>query len=180
MAGDITYMLRGFVYRAPFSVQEIQRILDIRATMTDSSLKRHMGLTNIKSGPGGIADIDFIAQSYAAHYGGEKPALQKRETKAILSELASERIINGHDAATLTELHTFLDDVEKAIRIISGKALNTLPESGVGIMRISRMLGFNNVRRFNNRLSDVCHVTREYHERMMKELLDRAESGSSQ
>ena len=89
--------------------------------MINSSLKRYPGLTNIKSGPGGIADIDFIAQSYCAHYGFVNQKIRKRETTAILSALASEKIIKRHVTLSLIELYTFLSNVEKVLRIRTGE-----------------------------------------------------------
>lgn len=171
--------LHNFVYQRAFSCKGIQRIIDIRKAMIENSLERYPGLVNIKSGPGGIADIDFIAQSYAAHHGPDNPEIRKRETTAILEALASEGIIDRNKSSALTELYTFLMDVEKALRVSSGKAVNTLPESGVELARIARMLGFKNIRRFRKRLDDVRMLTREYYERMMRELLESAENGEA-
>ena len=167
-------LLHRFVYHGPFSLEEVERIREIRAIMVDSSLKRYPGLINIKSGPGGITDIDFIAQSYAAHYGRDNPSVRQRETGAIFDALGSDQIIERHDGTALLDLYTFLINVEKAIRCSSGKAVNTVPVSGTELSRVARLLGFKNVRRFNKRLEDVMTLTREYHERMMVELQYRA------
>ncbi|MCE5251567.1 hypothetical protein LLG96_15260 [bacterium] len=177
---DVIGAIHRFVYRGPFSPEEVSRIYAIRAAMTESSLKRYPGLTNIKSGPGGIADIDFIAQSYAAHHGLDRPAVQLRETTAILKAFGSERILDRHSVSALTELYEFLSTVEKVLRISSGKAVNTVPAADAELTRVARLLGFKNVRRFTKRLDDVRIITREYYERLMKELRDRAENGSVQ
>ena len=175
--GDETItLLHNFVYRKPFSREEAERIINIRVAMADSSQKRYPGLTNIKSGPGGISDIDFIAQTYTAHFGAINPIIRGRETTALLGILAQEQVIDFHTVSTLTELYTFLTDVEKVLRVSSGKAVNTLPASGTELTRISGMLGFKNVRRFTKRLDNVLALTREHYERMMKELCDLAEN----
>ena len=170
-------LLHRFVYHGPFSRQEVGRIREIRSIMVDSSLKRYPGLINIKSGPGGIADIDFIAQSHAAHYGRDNQSVRQRETGAILNALSSERIIDRHDGAALLDLYAFLTDVEKAIRVGSGRAINTVPASEIELSRVARLLGFKNIRRFSKRLEDVRALTKEFHERMMTELQDRAGNG---
>ncbi|MFC1606823.1 hypothetical protein ACFL47_02540 [Candidatus Latescibacterota bacterium] len=177
---DIGEVITGFVYGEPFTFEEISKIREIRRAMIDNSLKRHKGLTNIKSGPGGIVDIDFIAQSYAAHYGAGNADLQRRETPSILEALGAQRIIDRHDTATLIDLHTFLSDAEKAIRISSGKSINTVPKPGAELMRLARLLGFKNARRFHKRLDDVTGLTKEYHDRLMGELEARSGDGASQ
>jgi len=171
--------IHNFVYQQSFSCEGIQRIIDIRKAMIENSQERYPGLVNIKSGPGGIADIDFIAQAYAAHHGTDNPEIRKRETTAILEALASEGIIERAKTSALTELYTFLMDIEKVLRVSSGKAVNTLPESGIELSRIARMLGYKNIRRFIKRLDDVRTLTKEYYEQMMTELLDSAENGEA-
>jgi glutamate-ammonia-ligase adenylyltransferase len=148
--------------------------------MKESSLKRYPGLTNIKSGPGGIADIDFIAQSYAAHYGKNSPGIRHHETTAILNALGKEGFINRQEIQTLRELYTFLSDVEKVLRISSGTAVNTLPTPGVERARVARLLGFKTVGRLMKRLDDVRALTSEYYDRLMKELCDLAGNGQPQ
>ncbi|MBN1294667.1 MAG: hypothetical protein JXB48_22720 [Candidatus Latescibacteria bacterium] len=176
LGSETISILNSFIYRKPFTHEEVERIINIRSAMVDSSLKRYPGLTNIKSGPGGISDIDFIAQVYSAHFGSENNNIRGRETTALLNILAKEKVIGQHTVSTLTELYTFLTDVEKVLRISSGKAVNTLPVSGPELTRISGMLGFKNIRRFNNRLDNVLSLTREHYERMMKELCDQAKN----
>ena len=67
--------------------------------------------------------------------------------------------------------------VEKAIRIGSGKSVNTLPPSGVELERVARLTGFKNVRRFKKRLDDAISVTGDYYDRLMPHLLDSASDG---
>ncbi|MFC1692204.1 hypothetical protein ACFL1R_01715 [Candidatus Latescibacterota bacterium] len=171
---EIMEVLENFVYKGPFTRKEIQKIMDIRASMTKSSLKRYPGQINVKSGPGGLADIDFTAQTYAAHYGLKTPSVRNRNTPDILMALGSAEIINRHDINTLTELYTFLCDVEKSLRIGSGRSINSLPASEAELGRISRLLGIMNIRRFKKRLADVTSLAHELYHKLMKELLDQA------
>jgi len=173
LGSEIIETLNGFIYRAPFSPSEIEKIMDIRANMTANSKKRYPGIINIKSGCGGIADIDFIAQSYAAHYGAGIPAVRHRETPHILNALVSEKIVDRHDAATLKNAYFFLCDVEKALRIGSGRPVNIVSGSETETARISQLLGFKNTARFRKRLEDVLTLTRELYNRLMKELFQR-------
>lgn len=171
LGAEVEEMLRDFAYRGKLTGAEIRRIMDIRARMTESSGKRHPGLVNVKSGAGGLADIDFIAQTYAAHYGAELPGLRHRETLTLLDSLSAERIIERDEAAALSEAYRFLCDTEKSLRIGSGRSVNTVPRSGIELARAARLLGFRNVRKFTKRLQDVITLTRERYERLMFRIL---------
>jgi len=169
---EISEAIDRFVYGEPLSTSEIKKIMKIRKTVVNSSIKRYPGMINIKSGNGGISDIDFIAQTYAVHYGADRPTLRLHETSAIIEALGDLEILSRHDASSIIELYSFLCEVEKSIRIGSGKSVNTLPGSGIELARVSRLMGYENIRRFKKRLEDVISLSKEYYDRLMNELLD--------
>lgn len=171
---EIEASLRLFSYRSPFSRADISRIMDIRSRAVENSRKRYPGLINVKSGPGGLADITFIAQTYAAHYGSNHAALQVRKTEDILGALASERLMDRSDALSLIEAYRFLCDTEKAVRIGTGRPVNTVPATGTESARAARLLGFGNIRRFAKKVEDVISLSRERYNRLMNGLLDAA------
>jgi len=174
---EVIEALHNFVYRKSFTRLEIKEIIKMRKTMAENSIKRYPGLTNIKSGYGGITDLDFIAQSYSVHFGIHKPKLRFRETSNIFDALGSENILKRDDVSSLKELYFFLCNVEKAIRIGSGKSVNTLPKSGIELARVARLMGFKNIRRFYKFLQGIISLTKEAYERLIQELLDSAQDG---
>jgi len=171
---EVMKSVESFVFGKPLSKREIERIMEIRKSMIAASQKRHSGSINVKSGAGGITDIDFIAQTYAIHYGTENLALRRRETTALLKALGNTKLMETGDATTLGELHSFLCDVEKALRIGSGRSINTLPSSESETNRVSRLLGFRNSRRFRKRLDDSTALVSELYDRLMTDLSKRA------
>ncbi|MBT4484652.1 MAG: hypothetical protein HOC71_13355 [Candidatus Latescibacteria bacterium] len=180
LSGKIIEALQNFSYGAPFSHAELKKIMDIRTVRIEQTREKYPGLINVKSGAGGLADIDFIAHTYAAHHGSANPSIRRRETQLILKALGSANILKKHDATVLIEFYTFLCDVEKAVRIGSGRAVNTLPASADEVSRVSRLLGFKNTRRFKKRLTDVIDLTAELYDRLMSELLNQAGNGKTQ
>ncbi len=170
LGADVEEALEGFVYRGPLTPPEVKKIMDIRARMCESSQKRHPGLINVKSGPGGLADIDFTAQAHAVHLGSTRTRLRFRGTPELLEALGRERIIGRDEASSLMESYRFLCDTEKALRIGSGRSVNTVPPSGVELARAARLLGFRNVRKFTKRLEDVLTLTRERYASLLQRL----------
>ncbi|MFA6471820.1 MAG: hypothetical protein WCU00_07250, partial [Candidatus Latescibacterota bacterium] len=175
LAAKIENLVSSFVYRGRFTRQEISNIMNIRSKMSDNSQKRYPGQINVKSGPGGQADIDFIAQTSAAHYGKETPLIRCRDSLDILKALGAAHLLDRHDTATLIESYRFLQDTEKCLRIGSGRSVNVVPLTGsVDIARAAGLLGFRNIRRFRKKLEDVNALTQEQYNRLMGKLLDEA------
>jgi glutamate-ammonia-ligase adenylyltransferase len=186
VAGDTRFgkemeaLLGDFSYRRRFTAGELERIMDIRARMAEQSQKRHPGMVNVKSGSGGLADIDFLAQTYAAHFGAGQPGIRHRRTDEILAALGRENLLDRTETAALNDAYGFLCDTERALRIGSGKSINTLPESGIELARVARLLGFGNVRKFQKRLADVLILSGERYRLLMASLLrDDADRGSA-
>jgi [glutamine synthetase] adenylyltransferase / [glutamine synthetase]-adenylyl-L-tyrosine phosphorylase len=176
---EIESAVRNFVYKGRLTPDEIRRIMKIRTKMTESSQKRYPGHINVKSGKGGLADIDFAVQTRAVHYGKENPEVMHRDTLDILKSLVSSGHLDRHAAATLRESYRFLQDTEKSLRISLGRAINTLPDSGsTDGARAARLLGFRNTLRFIKKLENVICLTQELYDRLMRELLSEAEGGS--
>jgi len=178
LGSDVMETIHSFVYRGQFKLSEIREVLAMRETIERTSAELHGGMRTIKSGPGGIMDIEFITQTYAAHYGHTHPRLCVQDTSGILEALAAEHILTKPDTETLADTYDFLRGVEKAIRIGSGKAVNTLPESGIELARVARLLDFKNVRKFSRRLSDITELSRELYNRLMGALTDDATAGT--
>ncbi len=169
VSGAASGLLARFIYEKPFDGDEVSKILSIRAKAVEQSAKRHPGLMNVKSGPGGLSDITFIAQTYAVIYGGDHPSLRIGRTVDILRALGDERLIDRGDSRALADAWIFLADVEQAIRIGTGRSVNTIPAEGVEAARIARLLGFRNIPRFMKRIEDVILPSRERFERMMNQ-----------
>lgn len=173
ICNEVDALIEKFVYSRPFTSDEIKNIIKIREKMAEDSVKKYPGLTNVKSNRGGLADIDFIAQTYIVHFGSLNTNLRKRDTRGIINLLSSFKIINPDDADVLNELYIFLSDVQKAIRIGSGKSINTLPLTGPELLRIADLLGFRNVHKFRNKVKDSMTRTREYYNILMNNLVKK-------
>ena len=176
IAGDamlgkgITELLERFVFAGPLTASDLERILSIRAMMTEKALSRGADTINVKSGPGGIADIDFIAQTYSVHFGADHPAVRKRGSAEILDALAAENLIDRQTSSTLIEQYNFLNELDKTLRIGSGRSMDIVQVDDREILRVAGLLGFKNVRRFRKRLGDAISLTRELYERTMTSL----------
>ncbi|MFX5245286.1 bifunctional glutamine synthetase adenylyltransferase/deadenyltransferase, partial [Acinetobacter baumannii] len=74
----------------------INAMRDLHAQIRREVARRDMA-DNIKLGPGGIREIEFIAQVFQLIRGGRESALQIRPTQKVLDRLAMRGVL-GEDA----------------------------------------------------------------------------------
>ncbi|NEL80151.1 MAG: glutamine-synthetase adenylyltransferase, partial [Xanthomonas perforans] len=83
VAGDIDAgeawleTLRPFVYRRYLDFTALDGLREMKAAIT-AEVARHDRLDDIKRGPGGIREIEFLAQSLQLIRGGREPSLRER------------------------------------------------------------------------------------------------------
>ena len=83
LAGDIAagedwlQTLRPFVYRRYLDFTALDGLREMKAAIT-AQVARHDRLDDIKRGPGGIREIEFLVQSLQLIRGGREPALRER------------------------------------------------------------------------------------------------------
>jgi len=89
---------------------------------------RRRGLTNnVKLGPGGIREVEFIVQAFQLIRGGQEKHLQIRELADVLDILAAEGYLPSGATEELKSAYFFLRDTEHAIQSLRDEQTQELP-----------------------------------------------------
>jgi len=145
-AGDLTLgariveELRPFVYRRYGSYDVLQNMRDVKQRIEDDALGARR---NVKLGPGGIREAEFVVQGLQALYGGRHESLRTTHTATALSALAELGILAEQVAATLARDYDFLRRVENAIQMVEDRQSQELPTSAEAMRRLARRLGYD-------------------------------------
>ena len=143
----------GFAYGEPLTQEGIAEIVRTRqrkeaqATQRPRTRRRRRGQTttpapNVKSGYGGLVDIEFALQTLQLVHGTDEPSIREQNTL-----LAAHRL---HDIGALTttqrdktvEAYQFLRRVENALRIVHDRPLDALPTNRSELEQLARRLGY--------------------------------------
>lgn len=119
------------------SRREMER--ELRRTVSPSAAAR-----NIKLSPGGIRDVEFLAQALQRIYGGTDPWLAASvagSTLVALQRLHDKGRLGGHDFFRLATAYQFLRQVEHRLQLRDGLQVHTLPSSAGELERLARCLG---------------------------------------
>ena len=83
---------------------------------------------NIKLGPGGIREIEFVTQAFQLVRGGQQPELRDRRLTRVLGKLRELDILPEHAARELRDAYGFLRASEHRLQQVNDQQVHTLPD----------------------------------------------------
>lgn len=157
-----------FVYGRGLTAAEVAEVRRMRDRIADerASDGQHV---NIKTGRGGLVDVEFVVQMLQLRHGHRDARLRVRGTREALAALEATRILAAEDARRLREGYDFLRALEGRLRIERDQpvaALDTDPEALLGV---ARRLGYE------GRDEDVVAALRADHTRHRTAIRDAYE-----
>jgi len=132
VAGDFTAgaelmdLLQPFVYRRYLDFGAIDEIRALKEKIS-AELKRKDQLDNLKLGPGGIREIEFIGQAFQLVHGGKEKRLQQRSILPVLDALAALGMLGSDEVARLREGYILLRRVENRLQQYLDQQTHQLP-----------------------------------------------------
>jgi len=144
LGADFTALADGFRYPAggvsEASVREVRRI---KARMEAERMPRGVDpALHLKLGPGGLADVEWVAQLLQLRHAHAVPALRTTRTLAALQAARDENLIIASDAAALTEAWLLASRVRNAVMLVRGRPGDTVPSSQPELGAVARLLGY--------------------------------------
>jgi glutamate-ammonia-ligase adenylyltransferase len=134
-------LLRPFVYRRYLDFGSIESLREMKQMIAKELHRKGMD-ANVKLGPGGIREIEFIGQAFQLVRGGRDPGLQVRPIRQVLALLAGRGLLPGEAARELDEAYCFLRLVENRLQAHKDKQTHLLPADDLGRLRLARAMGF--------------------------------------
>jgi glutamate-ammonia-ligase adenylyltransferase len=144
-------ILRPFTYRKYLDFGAIEALRDLKRTIDRELLRKGMQ-TDIKLGPGGIREVEFITQAFQLIRGGRNSDLQTQSLHQALQQLAADQVLDSKDIDGLWQAYIFLRNTEHALQGIADKQTQQLPDDELGQQRVATILGFDNWQDFDQSL----------------------------
>lgn len=143
----------AFCYGGSLTSEEIAQIVHTRkrkeAQATRRPTNRRRGrsktqapLANVKSGYGGLVDIEFAVQTLQLVHGEEAPSVRVQNTPLAIERLHDIGVLTEEQCAGFSEAYLFLRRVENALRIVHDRALDALPKNRTELAQLARRLGY--------------------------------------
>ena len=130
-----------FVFRKYFDFGAINAMRELHAQIRREVAKKDMA-DNVKLGPGGIREIEFIAQVFQLIRGGRDTPLQVKPTQEVLKLLAERGILSVDAAVELASAYTFLRRLEHRLQYLEDAQTHSLPAAVEDRRRVAKAMGF--------------------------------------
>ncbi len=134
-------MIEPFVYRRYLDFGVFESLRDMKALIAAEGRKTELA-DNIKLGPGGIREVEFIVQSLQLVRGGSDNHLRCPELQVVLPRLANHRGLSKSSVDILLQAYTFLRRLENFIQAIRDQQSHDLPTDSVDRSRLSLAMNY--------------------------------------
>jgi glutamate-ammonia-ligase adenylyltransferase len=123
---ELVAALRPFIYRRYLDYGAFESLREMKA-MIAAEVQRKGMADNIKLGPGGIREVEFIGQAYQLIRGGREKVLQIRPIQQVLDRLAELDCLPAYVVTSLKQAYVFLRRVENRLQAMHDRQTHTLP-----------------------------------------------------
>ena len=142
LGDELIQRLQNWVYRKYLSVEEINEIKGLKRRIEQRTNERDEAFTDVKTGFGGIRDIEFAAQFLQLLNGGRIEEVRQPATLPALAALAKAGALRGDEADNLSNAYRFLRSVEHRLQVWDGFQTHALPTTPADLKRLGRALGY--------------------------------------
>jgi glutamate-ammonia-ligase adenylyltransferase len=129
-------VLRPFVYRRYLDFGVFESLRGMKELIAREVERRDLE-QNIKLGPGGIREIEFVVQAFQLIRGGSDARLQTRGLLEALRQLAGQKLLSPDAVASLEESYRFLRRIENRLQAWNDEQVHELPDDDAGRARLA-------------------------------------------
>lgn len=145
-AGDRELAMRALVVatRAAYEggappADEVHRL---RMRMEQELARERAGRYDLKTGRGGLLDIEFATQWLQMKHGRD-PRIRTPDTAQALEALHASRYVERADFETLREAYAFLRRLEQRIHVLHATSATTIDARAPGLIQLARRMGMH-------------------------------------
>ena len=125
---EFTALVQPFVFRRHLDYSAFESLRALHREVRAEVERRDIA-DNIKLGPGGIREIEFIAQLFQLVRGGRDAALREPATLKVLPLLAARGVLPSEAARDLAAAYVFLRNLEHRLQYLDDQQTQKLPAS---------------------------------------------------
>jgi glutamate-ammonia-ligase adenylyltransferase len=141
LAREWTAWQTELLYGAPASAAEEREMWAMRLRIERERDRVDPPERALKTGAGGLIDIEFAAQILQLRHGAAQPALRSPGTRDVLSALGEHGILPADAAARLRANFDFLKRIELSLRRDTAQPVSALGDASAQ-ERLARWLGY--------------------------------------
>jgi len=162
LGDELMGRVQPFVYRRYIDFTAIEALQDMHASVIEDARRRDI-LDDIKRGPGGIREIEFLVQCFQLLRGGREPTLRTPSLASALRAIEELGLLDAETTAAVRADYVFLRRLENRIQALHDRQTHSIPE-GEDLPRLTRAMGLADPAELEGLLQEVRQrVTDRFH-----------------
>jgi glutamate-ammonia-ligase adenylyltransferase len=132
--------VRPFVYRRYLDFGVFESLRELKALIEREVQRRELEM-DIKLGPGGIREVEFIVQSFQLIRGGQDRRLQQTSLLAVLPWLAGGKGLPRGVTEELRDAYRYLRRLENRLQMLRDQQTHRVPSESIARLRLAAAMG---------------------------------------
>lgn len=150
-------------YAPPWQAGDLESVQEMRRRLERTALSG-----NLKRGPGGLADIEFLVQMLQLKYGHDDPSVRVAGTFEAMSALHAAGHMSRNDYEFFNDSYRFLRTLQARLRLMSPIARDSLPEDAHDLARLAGLLGYKSATALLSDCENIASENRRRFERLFE------------
>ena len=148
MAGDLDLgrkfleYLEPWIYRRYLNLADITGIKALKRRIEHRALVTGKDASDVKTGQGGIRDIEFVIQFLQLLNGGDMPQLRTGNTLDAIAQLENTGCLTHQERTLLEENYSFLRKIEHRLQIMFDLQTHSMPHEPREMGRLAIRMGY--------------------------------------
>lgn len=144
LAREFLTAIEPFVYRQYLSFAEINEVKALKRRMEQHTGRESIGdfPQDVKTGRGGIRDIEYAVQFLQLLNGGDLPAVRQRNTLLALEALEIAGCLTPEETYHLADAYRFLRKTEHRLQLLFDLQTHKLPASPEELRKLALRMGY--------------------------------------
>jgi [glutamine synthetase] adenylyltransferase / [glutamine synthetase]-adenylyl-L-tyrosine phosphorylase len=191
VAGDLTLgatfleAIKPFVYRRYLGAAEISEIKALKRRIEQRTVTAGTAEVEVKTGTGGIRDVEFVVQFLQLLHGGEYPDVRHATTLQAITRLEQVGCLSAEERHIMDDTYRFLRQVEHRLQILFDRQTHEMPRDPEAVRTLALRMGYAPVSAWEDRQGPAARFMADYrsktelNRRILNHLLHDAFSGDA-
>jgi len=140
VGNDLLERIAPFVFRRYLDYGLFDSLRSLHADIEQRSRREDLR-ADIKRGPGGIRELEFLIQSLQLLRGGREPGLRTTGFLPALRAARERSLLEPEEAAEIDAAYRFLRELENRLQAVTGRQTHELPDAGSGRDALALLMG---------------------------------------
>ena len=167
-ASDFLEAITPFVYRRYLSAAEIGEIKAMKRRIEQRTVSAGTAEVEVKTGHGGIRDVEFVVQFLQLLHGGEYPEVRHANTLVALSRLEVVGCLTAEERGIMVDTYRFLRRVEHRLQTMFDRQTHEMPRGKEEQRTLAIRLGYPPASVWEDRTGPAQRFLADYRDKTEK------------